>query len=332
MLGSYTEKTIADLFVQAIPRQPFCGNDLSFGVVQLPKATALKHQNIQISHSHCHSWLALDVDKADAAFLPDDLGCDAAPTLSVVNPANGHAHLLWALKRPVYKTDEKALAFFADVRSAYTAFFDADASYRAFLTKNPFNAKWRVLQPIREQQAKVYELEDLVEGLPVGMGELKKLYQTKKKAKASMASIAEEGRNCRLFDEVRFWAYANVHHYRKGGNWQQAVFNVASLLNSRFSTPLPEREVRSVAKSVAKYTYPNSPYDKACAARFTKRQSNRGKLSGQARRLASEEKRTTARLLKAKGYSLAAIAEELGASKSSIQRWLKDNDSNDNTF
>ena len=327
MLGHYTKKTIADVFVQSVPRNPYCGNELAYGVTQKPKADALRHQNIQIATDHCHHWLALDVDRPGAVLLPGDLGCDAPPTLIVSNPANGHAHFLWKLNRPVFKADPKPMMLFADVRDAYTTLFGADGSYPAFLTKNPFNAKWRPLQAIREEQARTYDLGELIEGLPVSLKELKEQHrEAKEQQAASLASV--EGRNVALFDDVRNWAYFNVKHYRNGGDWQQAVFEVAEEFNRQFQCPLPTREVRSVAKSVAGFVWPNSDYDRRCVERsnalFAKRQAARGRLSGAARRKATENKKTTASLMKAQGYPMEAIATELQVSKRTIQRWLNE--------
>lgn len=323
MLGHYTKKTIADVFVQAVPRSPYCGNDLSYGVTQRPKADALRHQNIQIATDHCHHWLALDVDRPGAVLLPGDLGCDAPPTLIVSNPANGHAHFLWKLNRPVFKADPKPMMLFVDVRNAYTTLFGADGSYPAFLTKNPFNAKWRPLQAIREEQARTYGLGELIEGLPVSLKELTQQHREAKEQQAASLASAVEGRNVALFDDLRNWAYANVRHYRQGGDWQQAVFEVAEEFNRQFQCPLPTREVRSVARSVAGFVWPNSPTDQAKVKAFSETQAKRAQRSAEVRREKSNLARAWVHQLAAEGHSIRTIADEVGVSKSTVANWLK---------
>jgi hypothetical protein len=50
---------------------------------------------------------------------------------------------------------------------------------------------------------------------------------------------------------------------------------------------------------------------------------NAGKASAQARAQASEDKRSSARLMRAQGMSLRAIAEELGVSHEAVREWCK---------
>lgn len=129
--------------------------------------------------------------------------------------------------------------------------------------------------------------------------------------------------NIYLFENLRKHAYRSVHKFRnKPEEWEGYMYACANVISSDIDNKLPTKVVRAVAKSVMSWAYTNSPYDKACAASFAQRQSERGKLSGQARRKAAEGKKITARFLKANGYTMAAIAEETGVSKRIIQRWL----------
>ena len=137
--------------------------------------------------------------------------------------------------------------------------------------------------------------------------------------------MANSQENIYLFDHLRKHAYRSVHKFRnKPEEWEGYIYACANVINADNDDKLPIKVVRAVAKSVMGYTYPNSQYDKVCSASFTKRQSDRGKLSGQARRKASEGKRATARTLRDEGYTLSEIAEEIGVSKSSVYAWLKD--------
>ena len=70
---------------------------------------------------------------------------------------------------------------------------------------------------------------------------------------------AEGGRNVRLFDSLREWAYGMVLHYKNNGvtseMWKRAVAAQAAAMNRLFDTPLPESEVRALVKSVSKWTW-----------------------------------------------------------------------------
>ena len=137
--------------------------------------------------------------------------------------------------------------------------------------------------------------------------------------------MANSQENIYLFDHLRKHAYRSVHRFRnKPEEWESYMYACANVINADADCRLPNKVVKAVARSVMGYTYPNNQYDKDCSARFTKRQSERGKLSGQARRKASEGKRATARTLRVEGCTLSAIAEEIGVNKKTIYRWLRD--------
>jgi DNA-binding NarL/FixJ family response regulator len=97
-------------------------------------------------------------------------------------------------------------------------------------------------------------------------------------------------------------------------------------INRQFPEPLPESEVTSTAKSVGTWTWRNiTPAGLQTLIERThtpERQAERGRKSGEARRLSREQERATARLLRAKGYTQQAIAEELGVSQPTVTRWL----------
>jgi hypothetical protein len=64
------------------------------------------------------------------------------------------------------------------------------------------------------------------------------------------------GRNCTLFDVTRRWAYRQIRldDWNKTG-FTEAVANYAWKYNeARFPTPLPWTEVKSTARSVARWT------------------------------------------------------------------------------
>ena len=100
------------------------------------------------------------------------------------------------------------------------------------------------------------------------------------------------------------------------------VNSKALIYNADFKTPLEGREVWHIAKSVAKWTWRN-----LSAEGFSQWQAAQGKkggkASGKARLAASEDKRSSARLMRASGMTLREIAAELHVGKSTVSDWLK---------
>nr|WP_306309121.1 MULTISPECIES: primase C-terminal domain-containing protein [unclassified Vibrio] len=70
--------------------------------------------------------------------------------------------------------------------------------------------------------------------------------------------ISGFGRNCELFDNLRHWAYRNIHKHSVQ-SFPEAVSAKAEQLNV-FAPPLPFGEVKSIAKSVTKYCERNRSY------------------------------------------------------------------------
>ena len=78
---------------------------------------------VQLNTPHTYRWLAFDVDRPDAAFAAEEANL-AAPNVAVINVANRHAHLLYALADPVHATAaarRAPLAYLADYRARHGA-------------------------------------------------------------------------------------------------------------------------------------------------------------------------------------------------------------------
>ncbi|MEY0847253.1 primase C-terminal domain-containing protein, partial [Providencia rettgeri] len=64
------------------------------------------------------------------------------------------------------------------------------------------------------------------------------------------------GRNCQLFEQTRKWAYRAIRQgWPAYEQWLQACFERAKAYNFQFLTPLDEKEVFGIAKSIAKWTH-----------------------------------------------------------------------------
>jgi DNA-directed RNA polymerase specialized sigma24 family protein len=132
-----------------------------------------------------------------------------------------------------------------------------------------------------------------------------------------------------LFHGLRHWSYRAIRdHWAPNGldAWLRVVRDRSGRINRQFPEPLPESEVTSTAKSVGKWTWRNiTPAGLQALIERThtpELQAERGRKSGEARRLSREQERATARLLRAKGYTQQQIADEIGVPQQTISRWL----------
>jgi hypothetical protein len=253
----------SEVFLNRLPRRPFCANDVSHGLLIRPAATAIKHRHIQPNAPLEVAWLIFDLDYTGAAFAWEKANLPP-PTIAVSNPANGHAHLFYGLTTPVVVKStaarEAPIRYANSVHAAFLARLRADPGYTNGIAKNPLHPSWRSIWVNH-----LYDLGELAE------------YVTLPKRLPRRESFGV-GRNCTLFDALRSWSYQWAREYKRNGasreQWRDAVLGQATRMNN-FDTPLAYSEVKALAKSVANWTW--SHFDDA---RFSGIQSARGKLGG----------------------------------------------------
>ena len=127
-----------DLFNERLPRKPYFTDELQFGVRIAGKERAILAKYIQFNQPHAMFWLGFDVDRPGAAIDWSDRNAPA-PTLTIMNPENGHAHLLYALKTAVRTAPDgkmKPLKYAAAVERALCQKLDADTGYSGLICKN----------------------------------------------------------------------------------------------------------------------------------------------------------------------------------------------------
>lgn len=302
------------LFIENLPDKPYCSNDLSYGVLIRPLSMAIKMRHIQHNKPTSVSCLVLDLDSPlfwsllESNFLP-------TPNLVAFNPENHHSHLYYNLNTPVYTCQAaraKPLRYLASIQYALCRAWDADKGYSGLISKNPVHQDWHTLQ----LRAEAWDLGELADWLDL---------PSKLPRKAQSVGL---GRNCTLFDLLRYWAYDSVLEYRVSSNfktWQQDVLATAEGFNT-FPDPLQCNEVKNTANSVAKWVWKN--YTKRWTdEEFSKIQAKRGRLGGlkggRGRVDKDREKRLEAAKMRDIGYTLQKIADVLLVNKSTISRWLK---------
>ena len=305
----------SEYFRTHTPSKPYCTNDLEHGLCIRSLEVALKQRYLQINHRAACSWLVFDVDREGAAYAAQDAGLPE-PSAVIITPHNRHAHVWYALDSPVFTSHAaklKPIEWLAAIQRTMGRRMGADMGYCGLITKNLLDDYWIKLYAT-DAPIRTYTLQQLHEDIG--------LLDPKQKT----AETTGYGRNATLFDGLRRWAYTAIRRHRSGlrrdnfVNWQAECFAKAVQLNAEFYNPLSLSEIRSIAKSTAKWCWKKDPEAESA---FLARQSHKGKESGKVRQAQNEDKRVSARLMHATGMSTRQIGDELGVSHMTVSRWLK---------
>lgn len=255
----------SDDFYEKLPKKPYCSDDLGSGVIIRPKCTAIQKPYIQHNPPCLVSSLVFDIDRQDAYFAWSDANLPV-PTWIAKNRQNGHAHIGYMLLAPVcttHRAKQNVIQYLAKIEQAYSLALGADRGYTGLITKNPCHGTWENhtfgVQP--------YDLNYLADFV-----ELQEL-------KTDLKEVSGLGRNCMMFDTVRYWAYKAIRAHRGStfAIWLGKVLEQCQNANSAFIEPLPYSEVKATAKSIARYCWKKDGYH---YQEFIDRQSRKGKLGG----------------------------------------------------
>jgi len=232
-----------ELFNDRLPNKPYFSDDLHFGVRIAGKERAILAKYIQFNQPHAMYWLGFDVDRVGAAIDWSDRNAPA-PTLTITNPENGHAHLLYALKTSIRTAPDgkiKPLRYAAAVENALRKKLGADTGYSGLICKNPNHSHWK----IAVWQPELYTLDWLADSLDLNASNEKEI-------------VADYGlgRNCTLFDKTRKWAYRAIRQgWPEYNQWLEACYERTNAYNLQLVSPLEENEVIGIAKSIARWTH-----------------------------------------------------------------------------
>ncbi len=303
---------ILKAFEQSLPDHPYVwehGSPMQIRAL----SCALKYNHIQFNGpTHC-TWLVFDIDRSDAYDLLQDPHVPS-PSIACFNPKNGHAHFYYLLKTAVRKAPDasaRALRYCAAIERALCERLRADHGYAGLVAKNPLHSDWYTLA----LRSEGYELGELADWFtPKELGALDK-------TKNSYGL----GRNCQTFEILRLWAYKAIRQFDRAAGfdrWYNAVFERCAAIQLQLDEPLPADEVRSIAKSVAKWVYTRIGGFGHSEA-FIQKQTERGRKGGQCKGMAYAAKRDRARSMRSDGDSINAIATALNVSRRSIINWTQ---------
>jgi len=273
----------------------------------------------------------IDTEGGGAAWIEAEL---PAPNLVVVNPRNGHAHLVYLLGAWV-QTDFsdsrrlKVVRYAAAIERAYTAALGADPAYTGRFHHNPLSDAY-VTKIGRDAP---YSLDELARYVDLNESALKK------------NPPIGIGRNVETFDRLRRWAYVAVADWRIGTyeSWCGAVADRGGQLAADVGAKSPRgllkaNEVGHIVKSVTRWVWERYGADVPPLLREARivAQREREKARQRAREAARErsqmsrdeytaparQRRSAASEMRRAGLSLRAIATALRCSLGEIHRLL----------
>lgn len=252
-------------FKSLLPFRTLCSDDFSDGAYCLPRDQASKKRYVKTNTENLVRIMWFDVDKEDAWEAPEKVGLPT-PSITVINPSTSHAHVGYELDAPVSLSCDSHVEpreFMFDVQRGIVKRLGADPNYSHTFSQNPlhdsFLTDW-------QGAASTYTLSRLNDYLDP---------KDKKRPKKKEVVLGL-GRNCDLFYHLREIAYRQVLRFKKSGQ-QPEEFRIflegaALVLNQNFHTPLMVIEVRSIAQSVARWTW-----NRFTPSKFSAIQSYRGK-------------------------------------------------------
>lgn len=262
-----------------LPLWPLASDDLKAGIYRTARETARGKRYIESNPQALSNLLVVDVDHEDALMRSLWDRPDWLPNAVVENPANGHAHAVWALQEPVTRTEyahRRPLAFAAAVTEGLRRSVDGDAAYSGLMTKNPEHVDWDTSWT----SDRLYGLQELSRHLQAaGFMPAPSWRRTRRKRPVGL------GRNCSVFETARVWAYREVrHHWGDEDGLGNAITERVHEINAGFSEPLPAREARDIAKSIHRWIITESRMwadgPAVYEATFTAMQAARGRKGG----------------------------------------------------
>lgn len=234
-------------FRESLPQVCACTNELGVTLYRMKTAAEIMRY-IGPNHINSINHLVFDIDRDMAVLSWADNNCPA-PSWAAINPENGHAHLGYSLASPVHynpESSKKAQRYAAAVSVALGRQLEADPGYAGALTKNPLNPYW----PTFCFSDVAYELDTLGAHL-----ELEGFLDARTRLPAEGL-----GRNCNLFDGLRRIAYRERRATQGWFSFDYFFDHIKRVglgMNIEFASPLPEREVHHIAKSISKWTWDN---------------------------------------------------------------------------
>lgn len=219
-----------------------------------PRIAAQYYPYIQANRSDMRSWMVFDLDHENP-YIWQDVGLPP-PNFIVSNKDNGRCHLYYAVE-PVYCGENarpKPINYYDSIYKRMRKMLNADPAFGQFISKTPYTEHFRT-HDLHHQEYSLGELADYVDFED----------STWLQRKGRLLKSEALGRNCAIFDELRYYAYSTVNLFKEVGNeagFYSELLAYAEEAND-FSdcphfdnvTPLDHKELIHIVRSVANWTY-----------------------------------------------------------------------------
>jgi len=237
-------------FAQTLPFRVHATDDFRRGAHRERREVARSMAEIAPDPPGWLTALRFDIDTegGGAAWIEAEL---PTPNLIVINPRNGHAHLVYLLGGWV-QTDFsdprrlKVVRYAAAIERAYTAALGADPAYTGRFQHNPLSDAY---------------VTKIGRDAPYSLDELARYVDLNESSQKKRPPIGI-GRNVETFNQLRRWAYVAVTDWRIGPYeaWCGVVADRGEQIAADVGAasprgPLKPNEVDHIVKSVARWVW-----------------------------------------------------------------------------
>jgi hypothetical protein len=214
----------------------YSSDTIKNGIIKRKKDHAIGFNYIQLNRLY-KKYLVFDIDRKASVFDWYDLKCPE-PTLITANPESKHSQFIYELETPVIytndpRTKKRPQSYYEAVWAGLNGALKGDMGYTGLMLRNPLKEEYSVRL---NKNPPIYQLKDFSEYIDL----------------SGITKQNAAGRNSTLFDSLRYRAYQLSKNLD-----EQQLFNELSYLaveiNLTFAVPLPESELKSTCKSVAKW-------------------------------------------------------------------------------
>lgn len=211
-----------------------------------PKNQASQYSHIQYNHLSGSNYIAIDIDNDIFNTLEET---NLKPNIVVANSSNNKAHCFFRLNSFVGTTEnsrmkpQKALRL---LTHSMNNDLDGDKGFNGMQAKNPLHDDFRVFS----YSSKAYDFDELFDNIPD-----KHIYIYKPEIIETKEAVESPGRNCYLFEVIRFFSYKLKWKCSDYDQFFNQVQDFAIRANDNLTDPIGYREISSIVKSISNFTW-----------------------------------------------------------------------------
>lgn len=247
------EAAVIEHYKESLPNKPYYTDDFELGLRIAKKSNVLGKRYLQHNQPELAHWIVIDCDYKNAMEKLLDNPQLPVPNIVCISKTSGNSHIYYAVEpvKTVYTVGDmstfyRCLNLLAKVEFSLKNLLNGDLAYVGLISKNPLSDNWWTY-PLKQE---LYSLD-----------ELKEYIQLPKKLPRK-ALEQGFGRNVALFETTRHTAYQEVEKWRESRNLDGFIEYMRNYIdfmnkNTNFKNLLPQSEIKSLAKSIATWTYKN---------------------------------------------------------------------------